>query len=93
MILLGNDLSNPGVRMDRFAGFRRLVLGGMIGDGGAERWCCEVVSTNDAVAMGGRGSKEGGILSDRFLRFRARRKGDSWFDGLGVSVDGFEGPS
>lgn len=92
MMLLENDLSNPGVRMVRFAGFRRLVLGGMIGDGGAERWCWEVVSNKDAVAMGGRESKAGGILNDRFLRLRARREGDSWFVGLGASVDGSKGP-
>ena len=39
-ILLENDLSKPGVRMVRFAGFRRVLLGGMCtGDGGADRWC------------------------------------------------------
>jgi hypothetical protein len=37
--LLENDLSKPGVRIVRFAGFRRALFGGMCtGDGGAERW-------------------------------------------------------
>lgn len=89
-MLLEKDLSNPGVQMVRFAGLRRPVLGGMTGEGGAERWC-ELVSKTEAVAIGGRdGSKGGGILSDKFLRFRARRLGDSGCVGLEV-WDGFNG--
>lgn len=82
------DLSNPGVRMVRPAGLRRPVLGGITGEGGAEKWC-DVVSTMGAVAISGRDeSKGGGILSDKFLRLRARRLGDSGCTGLEVS-DGF----
>ena len=37
VMLLEKDLSNPGVRMVRPAGFRRALLGGMMGEGDAER--------------------------------------------------------
>jgi hypothetical protein len=37
-MLLEKDLSKAGVRMVRFAGFRRELLGGIcMGDGGADR--------------------------------------------------------
>lgn len=88
--LLEKDLSNPGVRMMRLAGLRRVLLGGICtGDGGAERWRWEVVSTIDAVAIGGRDESDGGgILSDRFLRFRARLPGESGRAGFGTSDNG-----
>lgn len=46
--------SKPGVRIVRFAGFRRAdLLGRLIGDGGAERlW--DVDSRTEAVEMAGR---------------------------------------
>lgn len=88
MMLLENDLSNPGVRMVRLAGFRRLLFGGMTGEAGAERWFCELVSMTDAVAIGGRGSNGGGTLNDKFLRLRARRPGESGCMGLEVLEGG-----
>lgn len=52
--LLEKDESNPGVRIVRFAGFRRAVfIGRFTGEGGAERWH-ELVSTTEAVEMAGR---------------------------------------
>lgn len=91
-MLLENDLSKPGVRIVRFAGFRRELRGGMCtGDGGADKWCCEVVSTTDAVAIGGREDCEGGgILKDKFFKFRARLPGESGRTGFGVSDDNLE---
>lgn len=71
---LANDLLKVGVWMVRLAGRRLPVLGGIaIGDAGASKWCFELVSSNDAVAMGGRDWEGGGIRRDRFLRLRARR--------------------
>ena len=72
------DLLNVGVWMVRLAGRRLEVLGGIaIGDAGASKWCLDVVSRTDAVAMGGRDCEGGGIRKDRFLRLRARRLGES----------------
>ena len=82
--LLLKDLSSPGVRMVRLAGRRRAFLtGAWIGDGGAERWCSEVRSRIDEVAIGGRDLDGGGTVTDRFLRFRARLLGDSDRAGFG----------
>lgn len=90
VMLLENDLSNPGVRMVKFAGLRRIPFKGTCtGDGGAERWC-EVPSTIDAVAIGGRDWDGGGILSERFLRFRARLPGESGRGRLAPSEAGWE---
>lgn len=78
MMLVEKDLSNAGVRMVRLAGLRRELLGGIfIGDGGADKWCWEVVSTTDAVAIDGRYCEGGGTMTDRFLRFRSRLPGES----------------
>jgi hypothetical protein len=58
-----------------------------MGEGGADRWCLEVVSTTEAVAIIGRDCDGGGTRRDRFFRFRARRPGEL---GLGSALlDGF----
>lgn len=90
--LFEKDRSNPGVRIVRLAGLRRMPFGGTwIGEGGAERWCWEVVSTTEAVAIGGRDPCDGrGILRERFLRLRARLPGESGRATFWLSVDGFE---
>lgn len=89
LIALPKDISGPGVRMVRFAGRRRAVLtGGLIGEGGAERWCWELVSRIDDVVMEGRALDGAGTVKDRFLRFRARLPGDSERRGLGRSEGG-----
>lgn len=75
--LVVKDLLNAGVWMVRLAGRRRLGFGGIwIGEGGAERWCFEVVSTRDAVAIGGREFDDAGMRRDKFFRLRARRPGE-----------------
>lgn len=74
---LVNDLLKVGVWIVRLAGRRFELFGGMaIGDG-ASKWCFEVVSTTEAVAIGGRDCEGGGIRKDKFLRLRARRCGES----------------
>lgn len=54
---IDNGLLNVGVWIVRLAA-RRLVLllleGIAMGDGGASKWCFDVVSSTDAVAIGGR---------------------------------------
>ena len=75
---MANDLLKVGVWMVRLAGRRFDVLGGIaIGDAAPSKLCFEPVSSNDAVAMGGRDCDGGGIRKERFLRFRARRLGES----------------
>lgn len=57
MAIPENVLLNVGVWMVRFAArrFVLLLLEGMaMGDGRASKWCFDVVSTTDAVAIGGR---------------------------------------
>jgi hypothetical protein len=55
-----------------------------MGEGGAEKWCFDEVSSIDAVAMGGRDSECRGMRNERFFKLRARRPGDSGRAGLGA---------
>lgn len=55
-----------------------------MGEGGAERWCFDEVSSIDAVAMGGRDSEGRGMRNERFFKLRARRPGESGRAGLGA---------
>lgn len=76
MLRVKDVWSDAGVRMVRFAGFRRAVfVGRCIGDGGAEKLCVGT-SAIEAVEIEGR-EGEGGIFKDKFLRFRARLAGDT----------------